>query len=82
MGRGIMAVMVDLERRDFRLKDAVTIIAACAVSDHRMTKADIGQAVMDTGLAAFVVPIGELVAGVVGGAPEEENPSPGTGSGS
>ena len=81
MGRGIMSVLSLLQREDMRLKDVVEIIAACAV-DLEMTREEIAEAVMETGLGEFVLPIGQLVIGVVGGAPRSEDPSPGTGSGS
>ena len=81
MGRGIMAVLMDLRREDLRLTDVVEIVHACRVKIE-MTRDEVATAVMDEGLGTFVGPIGELVVGVVGGAPKEERPSPGTGSGS
>ena len=79
MGRGIMSVLVSLRGEDLRLTDTVELIHACAV-DLDLSKDQIAASILEEGLGSFVVPIGQFVAGVVGGAPKDGNPSHGTGS--
>ena len=77
MGRGIMSVLTLLQREDMRLKDVVEIVHACGVG-LKMTREQVAEAVMREGLGEFVTPVAQLVIGVVGGAPKEDDPSRGT----